>query len=236
MTSVLGPRASSAVGEKKRRWAVVQFPGSNCDHDALKALQIFPQVNASFHWHEEPIKKNQYEVIVLPGGFSFGDYLRAGAIAKLSAAMASLPEAIEAGAHVMGICNGFQILLEARLLPGYLQVNQNLRFISEDAPLMICAEAFPWVTAKDKGKSVSFPIAHRFGNYQLSKMDRDEVKPILKYEKNPNGSYQDIAGVYRQLGKGSVFGLMPHPERASFEALRNADGVAFWKNAVENLK
>lgn len=215
--------------------AVIQFPGSNCDHDALKALQREPTISVRYHWHEEPIQKKQYQLILVPGGFSFGDYLRAGAIAKISAAAQSLPEAIEAGAHVLGICNGFQILLEARLLPGYLQVNQSLRFVSKLVELKVEAEAFPWLNSTNVNQTLTVPIAHRFGNYQVPKIDLSEVKPVLKYTHNPNGSFKDIAGIYTKMGKGSVMGMMPHPERASFPHLRLSDGARFWKNAAGAL-
>lgn len=214
--------------------AVIQFPGSNCDHDAYRALEA-NGFDVKMHWHEVAIQKNQYPLIIVPGGFSFGDYLRAGAIAKLSVAAQSLEEAIEAGAHVMGICNGFQILLESRMLPGYLHVNSHLRFVSKTCSLKVTDEAFPWIQKKDLGKILRFPIAHRFGNYQVPKIDRGEVDAVLKYEKNPNGSFEDVAGIYRKVGKGSVMGLMPHPERASFDALHLSDGQLFWKNAKEAL-
>jgi phosphoribosylformylglycinamidine synthase I len=224
---------------KSRLWAIVQFPGSNCDHDVLKVFEDlakdYPTIQPVMHWHEDPITPKTYEVIVLPGGFSYGDYLRAGAIAKISTALKNLDEVVEAGAHVMGICNGFQILLETRLLPGYLQVNQSLRFISDHVDLSIDGEAFPWFSSKNKGQTVRYPIAHRFGNYQLSSIDRAEMKPVLRYEKNPNGSHDAIAGIYRSYGKGSVFGLMPHPERAAFAALKLTDGIELWKNAAEAL-
>lgn len=218
-----------------RRWGVIQFPGSNCDHDALKVFETLPEINPVLHWHEDPIVKNQYEVLVIPGGFSFGDYLRAGAIAKLSPAMQSLPEAVDAGLHVMGICNGFQILLESKILPGFLHVNSHLRFISANVDLKITKEAFPWFRKEDVGTIVRYPVAHRFGNYQLKRIDVAEVDPVLQYCDNPNGSAKDIAGIYRKEGKGSVFGLMPHPERAAFEALRLTDGIRVFKNAVEAL-
>ena len=217
-------------------WAVIQFPGSNCDADALKAVQSVTSVECAFHWHSDPIEPGQYEVIIIPGGFSFGDYLRAGAIAKLSPAMETLNTAIEAGAHVLGICNGFQILIESRMLPGYLTVNQNLKFISRTVKLRIEAEAFPWIKKSDIGSSISTPIAHRFGNFQAPKMDRAELNPVFRYEENPNGSFEDIAGIYRTVGKGSVLGLMPHPERASFSPLRLSDGKLFWRGAAEALR
>ncbi len=217
------------------RAAVIRFPGSNCDHDALRALSETSGVSAEYHWHEDEVPKNRYQLIVIPGGFSFGDYLRAGAIAKLSKAMLSLPEAVDAGAHVLGICNGFQILLEARLLPGYLQVNSHLRFVSRQTELRIEKKAFPWIGQKDLGKTLRVPIAHRFGNFQVGKMDLPELDVVFKYTQNPNGSFQDIAGIYRPVGQGSIMGMMPHPERASFPALGLADGRMLWKNAVEAL-
>lgn len=224
---------------KSRLWAVVQFPGSNCDQDAFKVFQNlardFSELKPVMHWHEDPIVPQQYQVIVLPGGFSYGDYLRAGAIAKISPALQNLEAVVRGGAHVMGICNGFQILLEARLLPGYLQVNQSLRFISDHVELKIHSEAFPWFSKQDIGSKVRYPIAHKFGNYQLSKMDKADLNSVLKYEHNPNGSFESTAGVYRSIGKGSVFGLMPHPERAAFEALRMQDGLKLWRNAAEVL-
>lgn len=215
--------------------AVLRFPGSNCDHDALRALTETVGIKANYHWYEEPLPKDHYQLIVIPGGFSFGDYLRAGAIAKLCPAMSSLPEAIERGAHALGICNGFQILLEGRLLPGYLQVNSHLRFVSKLVQMRIESEAFPWIRKVNQGSTLTVPVAHRFGNYQVSKIDLTEVTPVLRYEVNPNGSFQNIAGIYRKLGKGSVLGMMPHPERASFPALRLSDGQMFWKNAAEAL-
>jgi phosphoribosylformylglycinamidine synthase len=219
----------------QRRWGVVQFPGSNCDHDTLKALSQISHITPVLHWHEEAISPGAYEVIILPGGFSFGDYLRAGAIAKQSEAMRSLPEAVKAGAHCMGICNGFQILLEAKLLPGFLHVNSHLRFVSETSELEISAEAFPWFKKSEKGQRMRYPIAHRFGNFQISKMDASEAETVLRYIENPNGSFNNTAGIYRKEGKGSYFGLMPHPERASFEALRLVDGLFVFQNAAEAL-
>jgi phosphoribosylformylglycinamidine synthase I len=218
------------------RAGVIRFPGSNCDQDTLRALQNQNGISASFHWHEDELKVGQYDLIVIPGGFSFGDYLRAGAIAKQSPAIMGLSDAIEAGAHCLGLCNGFQILLEARLLPGYLTVNSHLKFVSRVVELKVSGEAFPWFCPRDHGKILRFPVAHKFGNYQIQKIDVSEVKPALTYLEDINGSHQNIAGVYRKHGKGSILGMMPHPERASFEDLKLMDGQLLWKNAVENLK
>ncbi len=223
-----------------KSWAVIQFPGSNCDHDAYRVLQALSQEFQSFkavmHWHDDPVEPGQYEVIILPGGFSYGDYLRAGAIARLSRALEHFSDCVEAGAHVLGICNGFQILLEMRLLPGYLQVNESMRFISKTSALTVCGEAFPWLTQSDRTSSFHFPIAHRFGNYHASEIDRSEVHPVLVYDENPNGSWESTAGIYRRLGKGSLLGLMPHPERAFFSVTRNSEGRRFFTNAVEGLR
>jgi phosphoribosylformylglycinamidine synthase len=215
--------------------AVIQFPGSNCDADAYRALEATNGIRVRYHWYQEPLKPGADSIILLPGGFSFGDYLRAGALAALSPAVQSLPEAIEAGAHVLGICNGFQMLLEARLLPGYLQVNESMRFVSQHSEIKLAAACFPWVSEELVGKVVRFPIAHRFGNYQVPSIDHAELSIACEYVNNPNGSFKNIAGIYRSMGKGSVMGMMPHPERASFAALRLEDGKMFWAQAVRAL-
>lgn len=216
-------------------WAVVQFPGSNSDTDAYRVCTQLPATKVTMHWHDEPIQKNQYHVIILPGGFSYGDHLRAGAIAKFSKALENLEEVIEAGAHVLGICNGFQILLECRLLPGFLQVNESLHFISRQETIEIKTPVFPWFTPDNKDQKLRLPIAHSFGSYQVSDVDRSEIKVVLKYQNNPNGSREDIAGVYRKMGKGSVLGMMPHPERQALPGLQNRDGWLFWENARKAL-
>lgn len=216
-------------------WAVLRFPGSNSDHDALKALRRFGGDKAVFHWHADPITPGDYEILVLPGGFSYGDYLRAGAIAKHAVALQNLPAVIEAGCHVMGICNGFQILLESRLLPGYLNANESLRFISRTETVEVKSEAFPWFKKEDVGKKLQLPIAHGFGNYQVPKMDRSELQGVLAFETNVNGSFEKLTGVYRALGKGSVFGLMPHPERACYPEIFQEDGALLFENAKSQL-
>jgi len=218
------------------KWAVIQFPGSNSDLDAYRVFERLPGIQPVMHWSEDPIPIGEYQVILLPGGFSYGDYLRAGAIAKLAPAVQSLEAAIEEGAHVIGICNGFQVLLESRLIPGVLQANSVGHFISRFEDCSIEDHAFPWFQKEDVGKTLKLPIAHGYGNYQVKPVDRSEISAVLKYKTNPNGSLDSIAGVYRSLGKGSVLGLMPHPERASFSVLPRHDGDLFWKNALHNLK
>ena len=216
-------------------WAVLQFPGSNSDWDAYRVFERLPNLQVTMHWHEIPIEPGQYEVLLVPGGFSFGDYLRAGAIAKLSPAMQNLEEVIASGCHVIGICNGFQILLEARLLPGTLIKNKTRSFISKKVDCVVQKDIFPWFTTEDLQKAISLPVAHGYGNYQISSLDRSEVEVALRYAEDINGSVDQIAGVYRKLGKGSVFGLMPHPERASLDFLPKKDGHLFWENARKAL-
>jgi phosphoribosylformylglycinamidine synthase len=217
------------------KWAVVRFPGSNSDFDALRAIQNLSGVQADFHWHEDPIEPHQYDALFLPGGFSYGDYLRAGAIASHAPCLRNLNEVVSAGCHVMGICNGFQILLEARLLPGFLQVNESLRFIAKRVSCQIQKSLYPWFTEEDVGKNLLLPIAHRFGNYQVSKMDRMELEPALCYQEPVNGSVENLAGVYRRVGEGSVFGLMPHPERACHSAIGLSEGRLLFENASRLL-
>ncbi|TVQ80380.1 MAG: phosphoribosylformylglycinamidine synthase I [Bradymonadales bacterium] len=218
----------------KSRWAVLKFPGSNGEGDALKALSAYP-VKLVEHWHEDPIQVGDYELLILPGGFSYGDYLRAGAIAKHAPALKNLHEVISEGCHVMGICNGFQILLEARLIPGFLQVNSSLKFISDMVDCHLNHAVEPWIRKEDCGKRLKLPVAHRFGNYQVSRVDRSELVAALTYEVDLNSSVDQIAGVYRSIGRGSVFAMMPHPERAAFEALGANDGRLFFDNAFEFL-
>lgn len=217
------------------RVGIIQFPGSNSDLDALKALRPFSD-QVSLHWHEDSLEKARYDLIILPGGFSFGDYLRAGSLAKCSNAVKNLEQVVEAGAHVLGICNGFQILLEMQLLPGVLIMNESRLFISRVEEIEITEEAFPWFRASDVGRRLKLPIAHRYGNYRITPVNRKEVRSPIQYAENPNGSVEAIAGVYRSLGAGSVFGLMPHPERASFEAIGLQDGSLFWKNATQAFR
>lgn len=217
----------------KPKWAVIQFPGSNSDLDAYNVFKEIDQIEAVLHWHQQPIAPSNYQVILIPGGFSFGDYLRAGAIAKLSPAIASLEEAIDAGAHCIGICNGFQILLESRILPGALHANQKSRFISTKMNCRITEEVFPWFRKDQVDTVISLPVAHGFGNYQYSNLDQTELKAPIVYENNLNGSKNSVAGVYRTIGEGSAFGLMPHPERASLRGLPYVDGQLFWQNALK---
>src|SRR5574344_1647370 len=182
---------------------IIVFPGTNCEVDTKRACEFFGW-KSEFIWHDEKIQK-KYDVIFLAGGFSFGDHISSGRIAKLSPAVKTLPVG---DALIVGICNGFQILCEAGLLSGYLTHNQNLKFISKLAELNFL------------GQKIKLPIAHHQGNYQGFNSAENEI--ILSYIKNENGSEKNIAGVYDRQKK--IIAMMPHPERAVFEELGNIDG------------
>ena len=210
---------------------VVVFPGTNCDRDTKWAFEKIG-AEAEFIWHSETQLKN-YDLVVLPGGFSYGDYLRSGAIARFSPIMKAVSEYAKKGGYVLGICNGFQILLESHLLPGAMTRNENLHFISKFHHLKVINNENKFLKKLNVGEIVNIPIAHAEGNY---KVDEDTLKEmydngqvILKYcdengnELNPNGSVDSIAGICNK--EKNVFGLMPHPERAMESILGGSDGV-----------
>jgi len=210
---------------------VVVFPGTNCDRDTKWAFEKIG-AEAEFIWHSETQLKN-YDLVVLPGGFSYGDYLRSGAIARFSPIMKAVSEYAKKGGYVLGICNGFQILLESHLLPGAMTRNENLHFISKFHHLKVINNENKFLKKLNVGEIVNIPIAHAEGNY---KVDEDTLKEmydkgqvILKYcdengnELNPNGSVDSIAGISNK--EKNVFGLMPHPERAMESILGGSDGV-----------
>jgi len=209
--------------------AVVQFPGSNCDLDALEILQKTIKVPTDLVWHKE-LKKDQYDAYILPGGFSYGDYLRAGAIAATSPSLETIREATEEGKPVLGICNGFQILVEAGILPGAVLRNTGLRFVCKWTRLRVESNRTPFTKLGSKGQAMRIPIAHNEGRYYLDKDQLAEIERseqiVLRYvnesnnpteDSNPNGSIDNIAGICNK--EGNVMGLMPHPERASLPIL-----------------
>jgi len=211
--------------------AVIVFPGTNCDRDTKWAFEKLG-ATTDFIWHSEDSLKN-YDLVVLPGGFSYGDYLRSGAIARFSPIMQAVSEYAKKGGYVLGICNGFQILLESHLLPGGMTRNENLHFISKFHHLKVIDNNNKFLQNLNVGDIVNIPIAHAEGNY---KVDEDTLKRmydngqvILKYcdengnELNPNGSIDAITGICNETK--NVFGLMPHPERAMESILGGADGV-----------
>ena len=203
---------------------VIVFPGSNCDRDVQWATEGCLGMSTRRVWHEET-DLSSFDAIVLPGGFSYGDYLRCGAIARFAPALQSLIDFAAKGGRVLGICNGFQVLTELGLLPGALTRNRDLHFICEDAPLKVVSQRTAWMQGYNDG-ALTLPIAHGEGRYQCSndtlKQLQDDDAIALSYGNNPNGSVSDIAGITN--ASGSVLGLMPHPERACDPATGGTDG------------
>ena len=227
------------------RFGVVVFPGSNCDHDAFYSVTKVLGYDASFLWHKDTDLK-QSDVIILPGGFSYGDYLRSGAIARFSPIMNSVINFAEKGGIVIGICNGFQILLEAELLPGVMFRNKSLQFVCKDVYLSIENKQTVFTNLVNGQKSLKIPVAHGEGNYfcdaETLKMLQDNDQIVFKYSSpegivakdyNPNGSTKNIAGIINK--EGNVLGMMPHPERVCNPILNNTDGQVIFKSIVNHL-
>ena len=223
------------------RAAVVVFPGSNCDRDVMVALEASTGRAPAMVWHDETALP-ACDLIVLPGGFAHGDYLRAGAMAARSPVMADVVKRAEAGVHVLAICNGFQVATEAGLLPGALMRNARLRFVCRWVSLRVEEAASPFTAGYAAGQVVRMPVAHHEGNYcadeeTLARLEGERLV-AFRYvggdgEANPNGSTADIAGI---LNPGrTVLGLMPHPERAAEPALGGVDGRPMFDRLVEAL-
>jgi phosphoribosylformylglycinamidine synthase I len=217
---------------------VVVFPGSNCDRDALHAVELLGGEAVPL-WHDDADLGGCTGVIV-PGGFSYGDYLRAGAIARFSPIMGAVREHAARGGLVLGICNGFQVLTEARLLPGVLRRNATLRFEHRWVSLSVDNRETPFTSAVPAGARLRMPIAHGEGNYWLPDDQLDALEArggvVFRYsapEGNPNGSARDIAGVINE--RGNVCGLMPHPERASEALLGSDDGTLLFRSLVDGM-
>jgi len=214
------------------KFAVIVFPGSNCDHDAYYVLK---QMNyeVDFVWHKETSLKN-FDGILIPGGFSYGDYLRTGAIARFSPIMKAIIEESKKGKIIIGICNGFQILIESGLLPGALITNKTVKFISKNVELNIITKDSIFTRNILDKKQLTMPIAHKQGNYvaneTILKELEDNDRIIFKYNNNPNGSNMDIAGITND--KRNVLGMMPHPERASDNILGSNDGKLIFKSIL----
>ena len=204
--------------------AVIVFPGSNCDYDAYYVMKHHLNVNVDFIWHKDSDLKS-YDFIIIPGGFSYGDYLRAGAIARFSKIMNAIKSEAQKGKAVIGICNGFQILVESGLLPGALITNNSTNFISKSIKLEVVNNNSLFTNHFEKKQIIQMPIAHKQGNYfandDLLKELQDNDQIAFKYVDNPNGSKLDIAGIFNN--QKNILGMMPHPERAS-EALLGSDG------------
>ena len=214
------------------RVGVVTFPGSNCEHDVVLALERLGAV-ADLVWHGDSSAEG-YDAVVLPGGFAHGDYLRPGAIARFSPVMAAVSRFAAAGGPVVGICNGFQVLTEAGLLPGALQKNRGLRFLCTDAVVRVESSDSVLTEGLAVGTELSIPINHFEGNYTCDRETlaalRAEERVVLRYVDNPNGSVDDIAGVCNEAR--NVVGLMPHPERASDSLLGSADGLPLLRSLL----
>lgn len=227
------------------KFGIVVFPGSNCDHDAYHVAKHIMNQDARFIWHKEG-SVGDVDVVILPGGFSYGDYLRCGAIARFSPVMKDLVRFAREGGTVIGICNGFQVLCEIGLLPGVLLRNQSLKFECRVVRLRV-ENAFTRFTSKySLGNVLSIPIAHGDGNYfaepDVIKQLLDHQRIIFRYcdaggeitpESNPNGSMLNIAGIINE--RGNVLGMMPHPERASEELLGMNDGRKVFESIIESV-
>jgi phosphoribosylformylglycinamidine synthase subunit PurQ / glutaminase len=211
------------------RIPVVVFPGSNDDRDASLALERLG-AEAPRIWHTEPELPRETAAVVLPGGFSYGDYLRCGAIARFSPATAAVREFATAGGLVLGICNGFQVLCEAGLLPGALLRNESLRFVCRDVPLTVERAGLPFTSRCRAGQQLVLPVKHGDGRY-LPPPDLDPAQVVLRYVDNPNGSVENIAGVCNEAG--NVMGLMPHPEHAVDPLLGSDDGALLLASLVD---
>jgi phosphoribosylformylglycinamidine synthase I len=212
------------------RFAVVIFPGSNCDVDCVHAIEDVLDAEVTPVWHQDT-DLTSFDAIILPGGFSYGDYLRCGSIASLSPVMEAVKQAAEAGKLVVGICNGFQILTEAGLLPGALMRNDHLQYRCEIEPISVIRTDTAFTKHYELGETIQIPIAHGEGNYFCDKETLQQLEDngqiIFQYaDKNPNGSLANIAGIINPAG--NVLGMMPHPERAVFDWMGSDDGARFF--------
>ena len=223
----------------KAKFGIIIFPGSNCDHDAYHALKHVLQQDVQFLWHKDT-SIGDCNIIIVPGGFSYGDYLRCGAIARFSNIMKDVVRFANTGGIVMGICNGFQIVCEAGLLPGALMRNTNLKFVCKTVTLHIENKKtiFTGMYNGSVGKdTIKIPIAHAEGNYRCDEDTLKELQEdnqiIFRYEDNPNGSIDNIAGIINK--RGNVLGMMPHPERASENAMGSSDGKYIFESILQSL-
>jgi len=219
---------------------VVIFPGSNCDYDAYQAFNLVKGNEVVYLWHRSDDIQG-CDAVILPGGFSYGDYLRSGSIARFSPIMKKVIDFAEGGGYVLGICNGFQILLESGLLPGAMLKNSSLRFVCREIILRVEKSDVPFLSGLTKGDLLSMPVAHGEGNYYADPATLSELESrgrvVFRYvdkngvvtaESNPNGSINGIAGIINE--RGNVVGMMPHPERACENMLGSADGLKLFES------
>lgn len=217
------------------KFGVVVFPGSNCDRDVAYVTRDLLHQPTQMVWHEET-DISDLDVVIIPGGFSYGDYLRCGAIARFSAVMQRVVEHAQQGKLVLGICNGFQVLTEAGLLPGALMRNRDLHFICDRVPVKVERTDLPWTQAYSSGQAITLPLAHGEGQFYADddtlKQLEDNGQVLFRYQgDNPNGSVNNIAGICNR--QGNVLGMMPHPERASDPMLGGTDGIGLFKGLLE---
>jgi phosphoribosylformylglycinamidine synthase len=218
------------------KFGVIVFPGSNCDHDAFYAVGTNLGQPVEFIWHDSSTLGG-VDAVILPGGFAYGDYLRCGAIAKFSPVMKAVRQFASDGGLVLGVCNGFQILVEAGLLPGALIRNRGLKFICREVRLRVETADSPFTCAARKGQILRMPIAHGEGCYFADERTLDELEAedriLFRYDGNPNGSLRDIAGI---LSRGrNVMGMMPHPERATEPLMGSSDGLAVLQSVLRTV-
>jgi len=219
------------------KFAVIVFPGSNCDVDMFHAIKDELGEEVDYVWHDRE-NLDEYDAILLPGGFSYGDYLRCGAISRFANAMKAVQKAAEQGKPILGVCNGFQILVESGLLPGALMRNENLKFMCRTVQLRVENNETMFTSQYEKGEVINIPIAHGEGNYYC---DEETLKQLeennqiaFRYVENPNGSVSDIAGIVNE--KGNVLGMMPHPERAVDELLGGAEGLKVFQSILKQWR
>ena len=230
----------------KAKAGVIVFPGTNCDRDTYHAVKYTAGIDVDYVWYEKRSLRG-YQLVLIPGGFSYGDYLRAGALARFSPVMEALRDYSDRGGMVLGICNGFQILLEASMLPGAMQKNKTLRFICRDVTVRVERNDTPFTLLYRKGEVLRIPIAHADGNYYASRESlrhiEEDDRVVFRYvdrmgrptqEANPNGSVNDIAGMCN--AGGNILAMMPHPERASDKLLGSDDGRKLFLSIKKALK
>ena len=228
------------------KFGVIVFPGSNCDHDAYHVLSKHVGQPVDFVWHKQTDLKG-YDALIVPGGFSYGDYLRAGALAKFSPVMTAVKDFAASGKFVFGVCNGFQILCEAGLLSGALMRNSNLHFVCRHVNVRVENENTPYTSELEAGEVLSIPVAHAEGNYVCDDQTLAELEAnkqiVFRYcdengetttEANPNGSLSNIAGISNR--EGNVLGMMPHPERACEELLGSNDGRDIFRSLTKAIE
>jgi phosphoribosylformylglycinamidine synthase subunit PurQ / glutaminase len=227
------------------KFGVIVFPGSNCDRDVAMVVRDLLQQPTRMVWHEDS-DLSDLDGVIIPGGFSYGDYLRCGAIARFSPAMQATIKHAEQGKLVLGICNGFQVLTEAGLLPGALMRNRNLHFVCDRVPLRVERTDLPWTQNYRQGQVITLPIAHGEGCYYADPDTLSELEAnhqvLFRYcsaegeitpHANPNGSLNNIAGICNR--RGNVLGMMPHPERAADPMLGNTEGIELFKGLLHTL-